>query len=74
MSAQDQAAAKPAYTTEEYNAYMKAHTETDTQQKIKQLDDFVAKYPNSALLVYIYNDYYNVLQAEGLSEDDRVHR
>jgi tetratricopeptide (TPR) repeat protein len=58
-SAQDQAAAKPAYTTEEYNAFMKGHTETDTQQQIKLLDDFVAKYPSSALLVYVYNDYYN---------------
>ena len=58
-SAQDQAAAKPAYTTEEYNAYMKAHAEADTQAQIKLLDDFTAKYPKSALLVYIYNDYYN---------------
>jgi len=55
--AQEQAQ-KPAYTTEEYNAYIKAHVETDPQQKIKLLDDFVAKYPNSALLIYIYNDYY----------------
>jgi len=41
--AQEQAQ-KPAYTTEEYNAYIKAHNETDPQQKIKLLDDFVAKY------------------------------
>ena len=61
--AQDQAAQKPAYTTEEYNAYIKAHGETDPQQKIKQLDDFVAKYPNSALLIYIYNDYYQTYYA-----------
>jgi hypothetical protein len=58
-SAQDQAAAKPDYTTEEYNAYMKGHTETDPQQQIKLMDDFVAKYPKSALLAYAYNDYYN---------------
>ena len=45
------------YTTEEYNAFNKAHTETDQQQKIKLLDDFAAKYPNSALNPYIYNDY-----------------
>lgn len=45
------------YSTEEYNAFQKAHTETDNQQKIKLLDDFVAKYPNSALNPYVYNDY-----------------
>jgi tetratricopeptide (TPR) repeat protein len=65
-SAQAQQAApaqKPAYTTEEYNAYMKAKSDTDNQQKIKDLDDFVAKYPNSALLIYVYNDYYNAYYA-----------
>jgi tetratricopeptide (TPR) repeat protein len=49
---------KQAYTREEYDAYMKAHQDTDAQQKIKDLDDFVAKYPKSSLLVYAYNDYY----------------
>jgi len=38
------AAQKPAYTTEEYNAYIKAHNETDPQQKLV-LDDFVASTP-----------------------------
>jgi hypothetical protein len=55
--AQQQSAQQTPYTTEEYNAYNKAHTETDPQGKIKLLDDFAAKYPNSALNPYIYNDY-----------------
>jgi tetratricopeptide (TPR) repeat protein len=49
---------KPAYTLAEYNAYQAAHNEKDPQAKVKQLDDFVAKYPNSALLPYVYRDYY----------------
>jgi tetratricopeptide (TPR) repeat protein len=53
---QDQA--KPAYTLPEYNAYQAAHNEKDPANKIKLLDDFVAHYPMSALLVYAYNDYY----------------
>jgi tetratricopeptide (TPR) repeat protein len=47
----------PTYTREEYDAYMAAHAEKDPQQKIKLLDEFVAKYPKSQLMVYIYNDY-----------------
>src|SRR5258708_8198551 len=43
----------------EYNAYQAAAAEKNPQQQIKCLDDFVAKYPNSALLVYIYPLYYN---------------
>ena len=31
----------------------------DPTQQIKQLDDFVSKYPNSALLIYVYPLYYN---------------
>jgi len=56
-TARAQAQQQTPYTTEEYNAYNKAHTETDPQGKIKLLDDFAAKYPNSALNPYIYNDY-----------------
>jgi tetratricopeptide (TPR) repeat protein len=51
-------AAKPAYTLAEYNAYTSAHMEQNPQQKIKLLDDFVMKYPMSALLTYVYQDYY----------------
>ena len=54
---QDQAA-KPAYTLPEYNAYQAAHNEKDPQAKTKALDDFVSKYPGSALLPYAYRDYY----------------
>jgi hypothetical protein len=62
--AQDQApaaAGAPAgqkYTMAEYNAYQAAAAEKDANAKIKLLDDFVSKYPNSALLNYIYPLYY----------------
>jgi tetratricopeptide (TPR) repeat protein len=62
LSAQTQAppaqgqpeAGKQPYTMAEYNAYVAAKDTKDPAQQIKQLDDFVAKYPNSALLVYVY--------------------
>lgn len=54
-----QEAAKPQYTMAEYNAFTAAQATKDPTQQIKQLDDFVAKYPNSALLVYVYPLYYN---------------
>jgi tetratricopeptide (TPR) repeat protein len=60
---QDQAA-KPAYTLPEYNAYQAAHMEKDPANKIKLLDDFVTKYPMSALLIYAYNDYYQAYYAQ----------
>jgi tetratricopeptide (TPR) repeat protein len=46
------------YTLAEYNAYQAAAKETNPQQKVKLLDDFVAKFPNSALLPYVYRTYY----------------
>jgi tetratricopeptide (TPR) repeat protein len=49
---------KPAYTLAEYNAYTAANNEKDPQTKIKLLDDFVAKYPNSTLLPFAYRAYY----------------
>jgi tetratricopeptide (TPR) repeat protein len=55
---QDAAGAKQAYTMPEYNAYTAAQGTKDPTQQIKQLDDFVAKYPNSALLIYVYPLYY----------------
>jgi len=54
---QDQQA-KPNYTLAEYNAYQAAHNEKDPQMKLKDLDDFVMKYPTSALSLYVYGDYY----------------
>jgi tetratricopeptide (TPR) repeat protein len=53
------AGAKPQYTMAEYNAYTAAQSIKDPAQQTKTLDDFVAKYPNSALLVYVYPLYYN---------------
>jgi tetratricopeptide (TPR) repeat protein len=53
---QDQA--KTSYTIPEYNAYQAASAEKDPQARIKLLDDFVAKFPNSTLLPYIYQVYY----------------
>jgi tetratricopeptide (TPR) repeat protein len=46
------------YTMAEYNAYQAAASEKTAAAQIKELDDFVAKYPNSALLNYIYPLYY----------------
>src|SRR3984893_1443443 len=57
--AQDAGGAKPQYTMAEYNAYTAAQSTKDPAQQIKQLDDFVSKYPNSALLIYVYPLYYN---------------
>src|SRR6266404_2055263 len=56
---QDAGAGKQQYTMAEYNSYQAAAAEKNPTQQIKLLDDFVSKYPNSALLVYIYPLYYN---------------
>ena len=47
----------PKYTPQEYRDFQAARAETNAQQKLKLLDDFVAKYPNSDLLVFIYPEY-----------------
>ncbi len=52
--AQDAAQGKQPYTMAEYNAYQAAAAEKTPAQQIKLLDDFVSKYPNSALLIYVY--------------------
>jgi tetratricopeptide (TPR) repeat protein len=54
-AAQDQ---KPSYTIPEYNAFQAANAEKDPAAKIKDLDDFVAKFPSSTLLQYVYQLYY----------------
>jgi hypothetical protein len=51
-------AAKPNYTMAEYNSYQAAAAEKNPAAQIKLLDDFVAKYPTSALLNYVYPLYY----------------
>ncbi len=49
---------KPAYTIPEYNAFQAANAATDPAAKLKLLDDFVTKFPNSTLLQYVYQLYY----------------
>jgi len=49
---------KPSYTLPKYNAFQAANSEKDPQARIKLLDDFVAKYPNSTLMQYVYTLYY----------------
>ena len=52
------AAAQPKYTMDEYKAWQAAAAEKNPAAQLKLLDDFVAKYPSSALLNYIYPLYY----------------
>ena len=54
-----QEAGKQQYTMAEYNSYQACAAEKNPQAQTKCLDDFVAKYPNSALLVYVYPLYFN---------------
>ena len=52
---QDSGASKaPPYTMAEYNAYQACAAEKVPATLIKCLDDFISKYPNSALLNYVY--------------------
>jgi hypothetical protein len=44
----------PKYTLAEYNSYKACEGEANPAAKIKCLDDFVSKYPNSALLKFVY--------------------
>src|ERR1700729_1638235 len=59
-AAQDQADANkaPAYTMPEYNGFQACHAETNAQMRVKCLDDFVAKFPNSSLMPYVLQLYY----------------
>jgi tetratricopeptide (TPR) repeat protein len=57
--------AKPTYTIPEYNAFQAARAETNAQNRVKLLDDFVGKYPNSTLMPYVvqlYMSTYNELK------------
>ena len=56
--APQQAQQKPTYTIPEYNAFQAANAEKDPAQKISKLDDFVAKFPNSTLMQYVDQLYY----------------
>jgi tetratricopeptide (TPR) repeat protein len=53
---QDQA--KVTYTIPEYNAFQAANAEKDPQARLKLLDDFSAKFPNSTLNQYAFALYY----------------
>jgi hypothetical protein len=58
-AAQDAAANQaPTYTLPEYNAEQAAAAEKDPATKIKMLDAFVAQFPNSTLMQYVYQFYY----------------
>src|SRR5215472_315104 len=57
QQAQDQTTAKPTYTIPEYNAFQAANAEKDSQARLKLLDDFVSKFPNSTLNQYVYQLY-----------------
>ena len=50
--------AQTTYTLPEYNALQAAQAEKDMAARIKELDDFVAKFPASTLMQYIYQLYY----------------
>jgi len=50
--------AKPAYTMPEYNAEQACANDKNPTSQVKCLDDFVTRYPNSALLIYVYPMYY----------------
>src|SRR5260370_30061964 len=55
---QDQGAGKQPYTMPEYNAEQACGADKNPTSQIKCLDDFVAKYPNSNLLIYVHPMYY----------------
>ncbi len=52
--AQDAGQGKQPYTMAEYNSYQACAAEKAPATQVKCLDDFVSKYPNSALLIYVY--------------------
>src|SRR5262245_9454005 len=53
-----QDAGKQPYTMPEYNAEQACANDKNPSSQVKCLDDFVSKYPNSNLLVYVYPMYY----------------
>src|SRR5262245_58965042 len=65
-----QDSAKQPYTLVEYNQEQACAAEKVPATQVKCLDDFVAKYPNSALLVYVYPLYVNAYNQ--LKNPDKV--
>jgi tetratricopeptide (TPR) repeat protein len=59
---------KQPYTMAEYNSYQACANDTNPASQVKCFDDFVAKYPNSALLIYVYPKY---VEAYGKLKDYR---
>lgn len=59
LRGQPQEQPKQSYTMSEYNAFQAAAGEKDLTQKIKLLDDFVAKWPSSTLLPYVFQTYWD---------------
>ena len=55
---QDAAGGKQPYTIPEYNAEQACAVDKNPTSQVKCLDDFVSKYPNSNLLIYVYPMYY----------------
>src|SRR5271169_1503351 len=51
---------KPAYSSDEYAAFQVADDEKNSQAKLKLLQEFSARYPDSTLMPVIYRDYYAV--------------
>ena len=62
-AAQDAGAGKQAYTVPEYNAYQACAGDKNPASQVRCLDDFVSKYSNSALLVYVYPLYFQAYGA-----------
>src|SRR5215467_9639228 len=65
-----QDSAKQPYTLVEYNQEQACAAEKVPATQVKCLDDFVAKYPSSALLVYVYALYVNAYNQ--LKNPDKV--
>jgi tetratricopeptide (TPR) repeat protein len=53
-----QDAGKQPYTMPEYNAEQACANDKNPTTQVRCLDDFVSKYPNSNLLIYVYPMYY----------------
>ncbi len=49
---------QPGYTLPEYNSFQAAQTEKDPAVRVKMLDSFVTSYPNSTLMQYVDQLYY----------------
>jgi hypothetical protein len=46
--------APPTYSTAEYDAYQAAQAERDPSKRAHIIDDFISRFPKSALLIYVY--------------------